>query len=444
MEETMKYRRVFIAILLSFLSVISSHAEQGDFLIHTGLYFGQKQPGCIGKNASSEQMTRILSGRYFSGQSCTVFYASDEHMALAGNNEDYNFLSTNIIFLPAEEGKFGRVYFGSDVAHFPQGGMNEKGLFFDGAAIDTVIVVPRDTSKPVIKGQLILKAMEECSTVEEVQRLFTYYDFSGPMNGHYLIGDRFGNSVIIEPQTFINKRGKYQIITNFYQSTIAPEKITDYRYKIASQLLEQSATISVDLFRRILNATHFEQTHGEMITTLYSYICDLKKGDIYIYNFHNFEEVAKINLEEELKKGKRTCPILSLFPYMTHAERTYRFERIQRLFYDLAVKHDMEGEEGVISLYKSQANSISKDITLKLLTNSGGRLLEEGKLQEAIGIFKFIVSEDPAFSYGYEGLGEAYMKIGDRENAIKNYQKSLDLNPENNKAKEMLEKLGKR
>jgi tetratricopeptide (TPR) repeat protein len=104
----------------------------------------------------------------------------------------------------------------------------------------------------------------------------------------------------------------------------------------------------------------------------------------------------------------------------------------------------MEGEEGVISLYKSQANSISKDITLKLLTNSGGRLLEDGKLQEAIGIFKFIVSEDPAFSYGYEGLGEAYMKIGDRENAIKNYQKSLDLNPENNKAKEMLEKLGKR
>ena len=166
-----------------------------------------------------------------------------------------------------------------------------------------------------------------------------------------------------------------------------------------------------------------------MSTTLYSYICDLKKGDIYIYNFHNFEEVAKINLEEELKKGKRICSILSFFPYMTYAERAYRFERIQRLFYDLAVQHDMEGEEGVISLYKSQVNYISKDIILKLLTNSGGRLLEDGKLQEAVGIFKFIVSEDPAFPYGYEGLGEAYMKIGDKENAIKNYQKSLDLNP---------------
>lgn len=439
----MLHRAIFVSILLSLLFGLNGPVQQGDFPVHTGPYLGQKKPGFIGNNVSSEQITKNWSGLFFSGQRCTVFYASDEYMALAGNNEDYNFLSTNILFLPAKDGKFGRVYFGSDVAKFPQGGMNEKGLFFDGAALNQVIVVPRNSSKPMIEGPLILKAMEECSKVEEVRKLFEYYDFSGPMNGHYLVGDRFGNSMIIEPQTFIMKKGKYQIITNFYQSKIAPEKITDYRYKIASQLLEQSDAVSIDLFRRALNATHYEQTHGEMSTTLYSYICDLKKGDIYIYNFHNFEEVAKINLKEELKKGKRICPVLSLFPYMTFAERAYRFERIQRLSYDSAVKHDMEGEEGVISLYKSQVNIISKDTILKLLTNSGGRLLEDGKLQEAIGIFKFIVSEDPAFPYGYEGLGEAYMKIGDKENAIKNYQKSLDLNPENNNAKEMLKKLRK-
>lgn len=440
----MKCIEVSIPIILSFIFAIGSHVEQSDSPVPAGLYLGQIQLGSIGREALFEQVAENSSGPFSSGQSCTVFYASDEHMTLAGNNEDYNYLSTNILFLPAEEQKFGRVYFGSDVAHFPQGGMNERGLFFDGAAVDQVIVVPRDTSKPAIKGQLILKAMEECSTVEEVRRVFTHYDFSGPMNGHYLVGDRFGNSMIIEPQTFIMKEGRYQIITNFYQSKIAPEKITDYRYRIASQLLERPVPISVDLFRRVLNATHFEQSHGEMSTTLYSYICDLKKGDIYIYNFHNFEEVAKINLEEELKKGKRACSLLSFFPYMTYAERAYRFERIQRLFYDLTVQHSIEGEEGFISLYKSQVNSISKNITLKLLTNSGGRLLEDGKLQEAIEIFKFIVSEDPALPYGYEGLGEAYMKIGDREKAIKNYQKLLDLNPEDNNAKEMLEKLRRR
>lgn len=113
------------------------------------------------------------------GQSCTIVYASDDSVALAGNNEDYRDEIPRIQFLPAEKGKFGRVYFGFDVANFPQGGMNEKGLFFDAAALDRVIDVPRDISKPTIEGQLILKAMEECSSVDEVLRLFEYYDFSG-------------------------------------------------------------------------------------------------------------------------------------------------------------------------------------------------------------------------------------------------------------------------
>jgi predicted negative regulator of RcsB-dependent stress response len=33
------------------------------------------------------------------------------------------------------------------------------------------------------------------------------------------------------------------------------------------------------------------------------------------------------------------------------------------------------------------------------------------------------------------------MKSGDNKNAIKNYQKSLELNPDNNNAKEMLKNL---
>jgi predicted negative regulator of RcsB-dependent stress response len=41
----------------------------------------------------------------------------------------------------------------------------------------------------------------------------------------------------------------------------------------------------------------------------------------------------------------------------------------------------------------------------------------------------------------YDSLGEAYMKKGDKEKAIENYQKSLGLNPNNTNAREMLKKL---
>ena len=113
----------------------------------------------------------------YSSQSCTIIYASDGNIALAGNNEDWNRPIGNIWFLPAEKGKFGRVYFGwrfNDV-RYPQGGMNDKGLFFDGATAENV-VVPRDSSKIPYEGNLILKAMEECSTVEEALKLYDRYD----------------------------------------------------------------------------------------------------------------------------------------------------------------------------------------------------------------------------------------------------------------------------
>ncbi len=67
-------------------------------------------------------------------QSCTVFYAADENVALAGNNEDWNNPLTKIWFLPPEEAKYGRVYVGFD-DFSPQGGMNDQGLFFDGLAV---------------------------------------------------------------------------------------------------------------------------------------------------------------------------------------------------------------------------------------------------------------------------------------------------------------------
>jgi Flp pilus assembly protein TadD len=41
----------------------------------------------------------------------------------------------------------------------------------------------------------------------------------------------------------------------------------------------------------------------------------------------------------------------------------------------------------------------------------------------------------------YDGLGEAFMKNGNKELAIENYKKSLQLNPGNSNAEEMLKKL---
>ena len=78
------------------------------------------------------------------------------------------------------------------------------------------------------------------------------------------------------------------------------------------------------------------------------------------------------------------------------------------------------------------------------LNSLGYYLLEKRKNKEAIRIFKLNVLIFPNSSNAYDSLGEAYMKNGNNENAIKNYRKSLELNTENTNAKEILEKLEKR
>ena len=59
----------------------------------------------------------------------------------------------------------------------------------------------------------------------------------------------------------------------------------------------------------------------------------------------------------------------------------------------------------------------------------------------AVAVFRLTVEAFPNSANAYDSLGEAYMVKGDKELAIKNYQRSLELNPQNTNAVEMLKKL---
>lgn len=71
----------------------------------------------------------------------------------------------------------------------------------------------------------------------------------------------------------------------------------------------------------------------------------------------------------------------------------------------------------------------------------GYYFLRKKQHQDAIRLFKLNVEGFPESANVYDSLGEAYMESGDTESAIINYEKSLELNPENDNAKEYLKKL---
>ena len=77
-------------------------------------------------------LTILFSNQMISA--CTVFHASNENVAFGGNNEDYSISDTYIYFYPPTNSTFGKVIVGYSGVYKIQGGMNEKGLFWDGLA----------------------------------------------------------------------------------------------------------------------------------------------------------------------------------------------------------------------------------------------------------------------------------------------------------------------
>ena len=72
------------------------------------------------------------------------------------------------------------------------------------------------------------------------------------------------------------------------------------------------------------------------------------------------------------------------------------------------------------------------------INSLGYYLLGLGEVDSAIEIFKFNTREYPNSANTYDSLGEAYLADGDTEKARENYEKSLQLDPDNEHAVEML------
>lgn len=319
---------------------------------------------------------------------CIMFKAVQKGKTLVGNNEDWENPNTKIWFEPPSKGKFGRIYFGFDDM-YPQGGMNDRGLVFDGFATSP-FEVKNSRHKKKFKGALIEKVMEECTTVSEVLEVYSQYNLEGMVRYQLMFVDKTGDSVIIEGDAVHRKKKDFQVVTNFYLSQLKKgEDFPCKRYKIALEILKNN-DVSVGSFRKILAATHQE---GQWGGTLYSNIYDINRGLIYVYHFHNFENVVVINLAEELKKGKHVIDLPSLFP------PTYVADNYMELYKHKnqpVIKPDPKLYDRYVGVYEVTPGY---NITV---TKEGDRLFARGQSPKKREIFpasetKFFVKDEIAY-----------------------------------------------
>jgi cytochrome c-type biogenesis protein CcmH/NrfG len=95
-----------------------------------------------------------------------------------------------------------------------------------------------------------------------------------------------------------------------------------------------------------------------------------------------------------------------------------------------------------IALYREMKETQPPEAFDEYVLNTlGYRLLRSDRVQEAIAIFTLNVEEYPDAWNPYDSLGEAYVEAGELELAIVNYEKSVELNPENTNGIAALERL---
>jgi hypothetical protein len=250
---------------------------------------------------------------------CTIISGkTKDGVVWVANNEDWTFdFETYLNVLPREGKLLGAISFtyGSPDTAI-QGGLNERGLFFDFNAVPSVPISHYEgrASKKEFPGgdeAFCLHILRNCSTVIDVLELLKRYRIDFLLEAQMHLADKFGSLAIVNADSVLLTRGKSQVTTNYNIGTKAnsSESKACWRFPIAERLIRERG-VSLDNFRDILDATQ----QYRYFSTIYSNIMNLATGEIYFYYAGDFQKSFQIKLGDLLNKGKRSYPMRSLFP----------------------------------------------------------------------------------------------------------------------------------
>ena len=241
---------------------------------------------------------------------CFILFLSDGQQILVGNHEDWFAKDAAIKINPPVKGKYGSVTFTFLSEGWAQGGMNEKGLFFD-AARTPMQEIHFGAGVKKFPGYIWQAMLDRCATVEEAIRFLNGYALTDLQETHVMLADATGRAVILGVQhgevAFKQFTQSYLMQTNFnpWQPELSDEP-TCWRYQKAGQHLSLHPVASLENMKSIL-----EQTHQDSLT-VYSNIYDLRNKIIYTYNKRNFKKAVVIRLPDAFHHGNCMVALDSL------------------------------------------------------------------------------------------------------------------------------------
>lgn len=147
----------------------------------------------------------------------------------------------------------------------------------------------------------------------------------------------------------------------------------------------------------------------------------------------------------------QTVTILSNIELLRHYTPTALMRILNDEPYKLDVKslagamgkeYNMRGVEAMLKIFSQLRGSGEYSLIEDDINELGYRLLYDKKdAPAAIEVFKLNAAQFPQSYNVWDSLGEVYYQSGNTEEAIKNYEKSVQLNPNNEGGRRMLERI---
>ncbi len=374
--------------------------------------------------------------------SCTIIMVRGENTAIAGSNEDFLTPLTMMWYVPATDRYYARICFGFNMGmNSTQGGMNEHGLFVDGNSVAKQGWEP-DNSKKKFLGSVIEHILASYKDIEEVKEFFRTFNNPSLDAARIPVMDKSGASMIVEwyngDVVFLETGEDFQVATNFIGSKYLNKEKPCWRYKKAVELLDNQDIYSVNTVRDVLNATHVE---GNSSKTLYSFICDLKSGEILVYNFHDYANPIRLNFNEEIKKGNRSYYLIELFKnhseeYMSFIEQAplYMLERFSRT-------NNVQASIFYGIMKSKYPDIFNMEIGPEILSELASELFEEGRLDDSIFFLERNARDFPENPSVHFELAGFLRKANQTDRAIEEYKKTLELDPEHAGAEKAINEL---
>ncbi len=221
------------------------------------------------------------------------------------------------------------------------------------------------------------------------------------------------------------------VIKSKHQFPSLAEEVTD-----RNDAITLSYGLGWGLFKCKYGRAFFKEGHGEGWQNYNVNFSDQGISIIMMTNSDNGEKMFKDVLEKTIGDTYTPWEWEGYIPYYLMEKKS-----VGRRLYDIIKLKDVL--EAIVK-YRSIKAGLPEayNFTESELNDLAYQMIKENRIDDAIALFKLNVEEYPDSADVYDSLGEAYMIKGNKELAIKNYKKSLVLNPQNTNAVEMLKKLG--